>query len=233
MSFMGWIIDRLNWVSDVFYELYLDCYYAGWPLEVLDTWLYSLSSTFASLAWDFYDFSSWVSDVAAKVAKILNWSTIWSYILIYIPNLEQIRDWFYYWWTWVDGRITSWWSSTSSDVLGWIAEAKDWAKLWIDYLQSQVNSLSVKIDEVIALIPDVSELIAWFSNWPGHIISEVDNWWTGALLEVQGLINSAFILRENFWQGWQDWRDKVTEFFTDPWEFLWARFADWFLGPEG
>ena len=57
-------------------------------------------------------------------------------------------------------------------------------------------------------------------------------WWNSRLEDIQGLINSAFTIREGLWTGWQDWRDKVVEFFTDPLEWLLAKFTDWFLGPE-
>ena len=53
------------------------------------------------------------------------------------------------------------------------------------------------------------------------------------MVDVESLINSAFTERERYWSGWQDMRDKVIEFFANPFDYLWSRFADWFLGPEG
>jgi len=64
------------------------------------------------------------------------------------------------------------------------------------------------------------------------VLSFVNTWWSGAVLQVQGLINTAFLERDSWWAGWQDWRDQVAEFFTNPLEFLLNRFTDWFLGPE-
>ena len=220
MDFMHWIVQRLNYISDFFYDLYLDCYYVGWPLDVLDTWFYYISDYFSKLAWHFSDFGTWVNDVAAKVLDILNWSTIWSYILSYVPNLTEISDWFYYWWDYVTQVVDTWWTSTSTTVLAWIDEAKQWTQIWIDYLQSQVYALGVRIDDILALIPDMSEIQAWFTNWTGNVSQVINTWWSGAILEVQGLIDSAFTIRESFWAGWQDWRDQVTEFFTDPEDWL-------------
>ena len=54
----------------------------------------------------------------------------------------------------------------------------------------------------------------------GNILLVVNNWWRDRLLDVQGLINSAFVTRDSLWSGWQDLRDKVTEFFSDPEEWL-------------
>lgn len=220
MWFMNWIIDRLNYISGWFYELYYDCYYVGWPLDVLADWFYYLADAFASLAWDFYDFSQWLTDLSNSIAGFLNWTNIWLNILSYVPNLEDIRDWFYNWWLNVYGVVTDWWSSTSTTVLSWIDEAKAWTQIWIDYLQDQVTALGVRIDDVLALIPDVSDIQLWFTNWTGNVISVIGTWWTGALIEVQSLIDSAFTEREPFWAGWQEWRAKVTEFFTDPEDWL-------------
>jgi len=220
MLFMDWIVQRLNDISGFFYDLYLDCLTAGFPLDVLATWFLYLSGWFSDLAWDFSDFGTWVNEVAAKVADMLSWTTVWSNIISIVPNLEDIRDWFYDWWVSVDLRVTTWWTTTSTTVLDWIDQAKVWAKLWIDDLQDQATALGVRIADLLALIPDVSEIQTWFTDWTGNVSSVITTWWTGALAEVSALINSAFVEREPFWAGWQDWRDKVTEFFTDPEDWL-------------
>ncbi len=220
MWFMTWIVDRLNYISDLFYELYIDCNYVGWPLEVLGDWFYWLSDYFSGLAWDFSDFGTWVNDVAAKVTGMLNWTTVWLNIISYVPNLEQIRDWFYNWWSNVTSVITTWWSSTSVTVLAWIDEAKQWTQLWIDYLQDQVTAVGTRVDDVLALIPDISDIQAWFTNWTGNVSSVIDTWWTSTMGDVVALINSAFVIRDDYWRGWQDWRDQVAEFFTDPEDWL-------------
>ena len=70
------------------------------------------------------------------------------------------------------------------------------------------------------MIPDITEIQAWFTDWTGNVTSVINTWWTSTMWEVQELINSAFIVRESLWSGWQDLRDKVTEFFTDPEDWL-------------
>jgi len=217
---LDWIIERLNWLSEYFYDIYLEVNSWMAPFNYAAYLFYFASAMFSQLAWGFYDFSEWVYDTANKVKSILNWDTIWSYILSYIPNLEAIRDWFYDRWSWFTTQTANWWSETSTTVIGWIDAAKDWAWLWIDYLQTQANALSVRVNEAIALIPDVTELQAWYSNWWGNILGMLNSWWNERLLDVQSLIDSAFLIRDDFWRGWQDWRDKVAEFFTDPEEWL-------------
>ena len=220
MDFMYWIVARLNDISGFFYDLYLDCYYVGWPLDVLGIWFYYLSDYFSSLAWDFYDFSSWVNDVAAKVTEILNWSTIWSYILSYVPNLTEISDWFYYWWDYVTQVVDNWWTSTSTTVLAWIDEAVSGVLTLVDQVNAWLASLQTTVNDIAGRLPSIDGVLAWWSNWTGNVLLIINTWWSSTMGEVQGLIDSAFIVRESFWAGWQDWRDQVTEFFTDPEDWL-------------
>jgi len=233
MSFMADIIDWLNEATNWFYGLYLDCYNSVWPLTLIARWFYELCLVCNNLAWAFYYFSSWVSEVASKITQVLSWSTIWSYILSYVPNLTQIRDWFYSWVTNVTNTISSWWSATSVTVRGWIDAAIVWLKdaastflnfwdnLWPQFVSS-FNGLKSAWDNFWKVtLPD---LVSFDWLW---------SWWNSTIDDVQGLINSAFAARQSFWEGWQDMRTSVLKFFEDPLEWLWERFADWFLGPEG
>lgn len=224
MNFMGRIIDALNFISQYFYELYLDCHYAGFPLDIIAYWFYWLSTFFSDLAWAFYDFSGWVNDVATKIVEILSWSTIWSYILTYVPNLEAIRDWFYYWWDYVWGVIADWWSTTYLTVQGWIdiaTEGLDALKIdWSNFWNITFPEWTGKLDNLKA-----SWDFFWTETLPTLVsFSWLITWWDERLLDVQNLINSAFVIRDDFWRGWQDLRDDVTEFFTDPEDWLYKAF---------
>lgn len=233
MDFMVWIVGRLNDTGDWFYQLYLSCYSAGWPLDSIASWFYGLSVFFYDLAWDFYEFSRWVNDVQSKVGNFLSWSTIWSYILSYVPNLTQIRDWFYSWVTYVTNTITSWWSAAQSDVKSWIAAAVQpfstmlaqwsnfWNNLWFQWTQD-FNRLKTDWNNF------------WKVTFPNLLSFDwLETWWQSRLLELQGLINTAVRDVAGMAEGWQDMRDNVVEFFNDPVEYIWDRFTDWFLGPEG
>lgn len=230
--FMGWIIDKLTNVSGWFYSIYLSVVGWVWPFNLAADFFYEASWVFQQLAWNFYTFSLWVEDIATKIVTILSWDTIWDLVLTAVPSLEEIRDWFYAWQFHVWQELTNWWRATSVTVLGWIDEAKDDLLTWIDWLHSEIIELRGEVDDLIGQIPNVTEITAWFSNWPGNVTSVINTWWTSTMGEVQGLINSAFVIREPFWAGWQDIRDKVFDFFEDPLEWLLERFTDWFLGPE-
>lgn len=232
MFFMDWIIQRLNDASDFLYDIYREVLEWVWPFWLAAEFFYELSWLFWRLAQDFYDFSQWVSNTQAKVSEILSYANISSYFQWWFDRAVWA-------WTWVADAfrnvwniVDDWWSSTQSTVRAWIDEAKSYAAFLVANLNLMLSSLQSAWDDFKGMIPTIDEVIYWWHNWTGELLSVVNSWWSGAILEVQGLINSSFIEREPFWAGWQDMRDKVTEFFTDPLEFLWVLFTDWFLGPE-
>jgi len=232
MGFMSSIISALNSASSWFYQIYLEVYGWVYPFWLAASLFYQLSSVFSSLAWRFYDFSDWVSDVQSRIGNFLSWSTIWSYILSYVPNLLQLKDWFYSWWNNVSSVVTSWWSSTQWTVRGWIdaavqglgSVATAWTNFW--------NNLWPQ------LVADLGGLkSAWGNFWlviyPNLVSFDwLGTWWDSRLHDVQELVSSAFTARDGLWAGWQDLRNEVATFVSDPVEYIWGRFTEWFLGPE-
>jgi len=217
---MGWISERFVAASGFFYSLYLETL-GWWALpDFVSELFYSLAQICADLSWDFYDFSIWVDDIATRIVAILSFDNIYDYFKELFDAAINAWNWVVdaFWNVW--DIADTWWSTTSTTVLGWIDAAKDWSKLWIDYLQDQVDELRVMIQDIPGAIPDLSVILEWFTDWTGHIHTYIDTWWTSTMGDVVALINSAFIEREPFWSGWQDWRDKVTEFFTDPEDWL-------------
>ena len=187
MGFMSLIIEALNSVSSWFYGLYLDCYYAGWPLSAIASWFYSLCTVFNNLAWQFYYFSVWVSDVASKVQNILTSEGVLGLLKWWFPWLEKAGEWL-------------------------PSLRNDWNNFWtITWPQ-----WTTKLDTVKA-----NWDYFWSITFPTLVsFTWLTTWWSSRLTDIQNLINSAFLIRQSFWEGWQDWRGKVTEFFTDPEEWL-------------
>jgi len=231
-NFMGDIIAALNAASSFTYSIYLEVNGWIWPFNLVSGPFYWLSVNFNNLAWGFYHFWDWVNDISARIGGALSWDTVWNFIISRFPQIEQLRDWFYNWWNNVTGAVTSWWSATSVTVQGWIQEAKQYAASLVSSITAGLLTLQGAWDGFKVRIPTIDGVIYWWSNWTGNVLTAVNSWWTGKLTEVQGLINSAFTARASFWEGWQDMRDNVLEFFADPVEYIWGRFADWFLGPE-
>ncbi len=230
MSFMTSIVNALNSVSSWFYQIYQEVYGWVYPFWLAAGLFYQLSNVFSTLAWRFYDFSDWVSDVQSKIGNYLSWGTIWSYILSYVPNLTQLRDWFYTWATNVMGIITGWWSATSVTVHGWITAATQsfnsmltawlnfWNNLW-PQLTASFNSLKASWDNFWAVTFPTLVNFSWLTTW-----------WNSRQLDDQGLLNSTlktwFPFYDDLVRLWGD----IALFFTNPLQYLWERFTDWFFG---
>jgi len=216
MSALAWIIQRLNDLSSYFYDAYrevLDWVYPFWYLAIP---LYQIQRLFNELAWDFYDFYNWANDVSNRIGAILSWSNIWSYILQFVPNLPEIRDWFYNWRGNVWIAIIDFWGTATATIQGWISVARAALQTQLDNVNNLLTTLRADVRDLISSMPTLNEVIAWWSNWTGNVLAFVNTWWNSRLLEVQGLIDSAFVTREQFWTGWQDLRSQVGEFFGDP-----------------
>lgn len=232
MRFMDWIIEELADARDFFYDAYQEVRDWIWPFDLLRYPLYGLYGVFMWLVKDFEDFREWLEWAADWIDEILSWSNIRSLIRSWLPYLEDAVDWFRGWAHYVIQEVTDWWAATSSTVLGWINIATEgfddlvaawdsfWHITWPELL-GNVHTLSETWDNFWTVIfPDLVSF-----TWLGA-------WWDARLFDIQSLIESWTVTLSPFWEGWQDVRDKVLEFFNDPLEWLWVRFSDWFLGPE-
>jgi len=233
MWFMDQIVAWLNSVSQYFLDAYDEV--RGWvfPFYYLAMPLYWLYASFFYISYYFSQFNEWLDWAAGQLSQLLSWGTVWSYILSYVPNLISLRDWFYDWWGSIRAKITDWWSAESVTVRGWIDTAvqpfnslkSDWDSFW-QYTwpgwESIVDSLKSDWDNF------------WSFTFP-NLVSRgwLTAWWNDRLKDVQSLLDSAFTARASWWEGWQDIRTSVLTFFSDPVEYLWQRFTDWFMGREG
>jgi len=226
-------VEILNSVSGYFYNIYQIVYDWPWPYWVVAGRFYFLSDLFSKLAWQFSDFGGWVNQVSSQLATTLSWYTVKSYILSWLPNIAAVSDWFRNIQWNVTQIINAWWSYTGYQVGVWIAAARDYLQVQVNNVNAWLARLQAMANEFTGRLPTLDGIISWWTSWPGNVLAFVNTWWTGRLLEVRGLINSAFLEREPFWSGWQDLRDSVFEFFSDPLSFLERKFTDWFLGAEG
>lgn len=214
---MNSIVQFFNAALSFFYDLYLECFYSVYCPPFMARLLYYLSTLFADIA---NDFSSLFSQMLTLFNQILSWDTIKSYILGWLPNIDDVVWWFANWWANVTSVITNWWSSTQYTVQSWIAiatEGLDALKIaWNDFWTITFPEWTAKLDLVRA------DLTHFFT----YILPELfdlayaEQWWKSKFLDVTGAINTAFIEHTPFWEGWQDWRDAVTEFFTNPFDWI-------------
>lgn len=205
-DFISSIIDRLNAISSFFWSIEQEVSEWVFPFSLIAYPLSTTSLAFNTLAWNFRDFSLWIYDITDRAKDILSWDTIWSLIRSHIPNLEAIRDWFTNRWAWLNTQISNWWSETGATVAGWIEASKDWARLWIDYLEGRANSLQA----------------AW-DNFTTVTLPSLPSW-----VDINALFASWAKSFEPFWEGWQDVREAITEFIKDPLQWFYDRLDEIF-----
>jgi len=174
----------------------------------------------------------WIADVTTKVGRILSIGEIHLYFMYWFDRAEWAWEWITSAWFYVTDIMSEWWSETQLTVWIWIEEAVSGVRTLVDQANTWLASLQAAWDDFRGRIPTLDEVVYWWHNWTGHVNAVLTTWWTGKILEVQDLIDTAFRERESWWAGWQEFGETVGEFFSDPLEYLLTRFTDWFLGPE-
>lgn len=232
---MSWIDDIFSWVWDIslwFYDAYLEVKGWVWPFYNLASPLLFLSGGFFHLLTPIAHFYDWAYDIGQKITNILSSFDIMALLRTWLDWAEWSWEWITNAWPTVTSWIDSWWSVTSWTVQTWIDTATEglvalkdaWTNFWtITWPEWTGNLSDLRAGWDNFWIVTFPELVNF--DW-------LTSWWSDRLLDLQSLINTAFLDRDSWWAGWQDWRDQVIEFFTDPLEFLLDRFTDWVLGPE-
>lgn len=228
MWFINNIVSYCNSISDFFYSIYQTVQSWVYPFYYAAGFFYSLCTLFNDMAWAFYYFGQWAFNVASQITYILSWSTIQSYILWWLPNLQDISNWFYSWWSNVTSAITSWWSSTQYTVQGWIDIASSWLQSQINTLNSLVASLQSQISYLLDQLPSINEIISWFTDWWGNVLAAVIAWGALTATEISTLIDSKIKEWSPLLEGWLDWKDALIEFIQDPEQWFYDRLEEVF-----
>lgn len=232
MWFLNYIIQWLDSATGYFYDAYQEVIGWVWPFYLLYLPLYYLYRAFYYITYYFGQFNEWLAWAASRIDAILSTWDIWSYF----------QTWFDYGidaWTWVVNAVWNvwnivedWWSSAKYLVLSWIDTAKYWLQVSIDAVSAGLTQLKANLQWFFDHLLTFDEIIQWWKNWLGRVLAAMLTWGFIRALDIVGLIATAFIERDDFWAGWQEWRGMVAAFFDDPLEFLWELATDWFIGPE-
>lgn len=210
MTFIDDIFSFVWDISDFFYNAFLEVAGWVWPFKLLATHLYSLHLAFWYMLTPIAHFGDWVSDVATKVANILSGTDIISLLRTWLTYAEDAWSWVANAWWNIWSTIVDWWKTVTPIVQGWIGIATQ------------------GLPELL-----VAWKLFWIINWPQVVsLATLAIWWDTQLLAIGKLLDTAFTTRQSLWSGWQEIKAQVIEFFTDPVEFIWEKFTDWFLGPE-
>jgi len=206
MTFMNWIIDLIWDTSEWFYEAYKEVRDWVYPFSLLEYPLYAITWNFRDLAEAFYDFSEWVEDTIDWLSSILSWSNIRQLILGWIPNLESIALWFLSWVDNIKQVISDWWAAQLPYILDYIDAAVGGLE---DFIATWDNFWTVIYPSLVSF------------NW-------LTTWWNTKLLDIDALINSWFVSFTPFWEGWQEIRNEVTNFFADPLQWFYDKLDEFF-----
>lgn len=200
---VSYVVEDIRWMC-------LDIAHDIWDffplLSLLGNWFYSLYSWLWDVQWWFIQAGHWYNDVKDNLADILSWSNIRSLIRSWLPDLEDAVDWFYHWWEKVISEVEDWWTETRTDVLGWI----DIATEGLDTLKSEWHNF-------------------WTVTFPTLVsFSWLGEWWDTQLLGINELLDTWVVNLTPFWEGWQDVKDDVVEFITDPLQWFYDRLEEIF-----
>ena len=227
-----------NWAFGVLVDAALWCYSrADWPivggvLERLGDLFKDLSDFTAKVARYLFDASEWYDWLEEQIEDLGIWPAIKKLIRSWLPDLEDAVVWWANWWDWIKSKVDDWWDSVKLTVQGWIAIA---TKGLDDLIEAWDTFWKVTWPEWTGLFNDLKA--TWDNFWtvifPTLVsFSLLTTWWNSRLKDIDLLFETWTKKLIPFWEGWQEIRDTVLEFFDDPLEWLWGKFADWFLGPE-
>lgn len=232
---MSWVDDIFSLVWDIssfFYDAYIEVEGWIWPFYLLNWPLYLLYKAFHSLLEPIGHFGDWVDAVADKLSSVFSIAEITAHFSTWIGYATDAWDWISNAWWNVIYIVGDWWADKKVTVQGWIDIAKEWALDLIDAIGEDLAKLWENVQWFFDNLLTFDEIIEWWKDWLGLTAAAMLRWGFVTALDIAGLITTAFIEREDFWAGWQDWKDMVADFFEDPLEFLWELFTDWFVGPE-
>jgi len=230
MNIIYAIAHWLQQVSFYFNELYWNSANWPWPWQLTTNWWNQLRIFFYNLSGNFYQFADWVGYAENKLATILSTTAI-------RLDLQQWLDWADWAWDWVVNAVNnivdtvnSWWSNTQLFVKSWIETARLWAETQVNNLATTFNPLLTWWNDFKSNIPTLNELISWFANWWANTLQHISTWWLDRLVDIKALFNSWTLDLAHFWEGWEEKREEVFDFFDSPLDWLEEKFIDWFLG---
>lgn len=228
MWFLDRIVSWLNTIKEWLFSAYLEVNSWVYPFNQLATPLWNIYTAFIYLTAYFSFFNAWVNDTAIKLTTILSFTNIASHFSYYFNVAAHAWNWIVNAWGNVTPIISSWWSYTSATVQSWIDSAKQLLLLLIGELELWLIALQAAWDTFKSMIPSISEILSWFTDWWGWILARIIEWGGLPASLIQGMINSTL----SDWFPWYDelaslWSN-IRDFFTDPLQWVYDKLDEFF-----
>jgi hypothetical protein len=232
MSTITTIADYFGDATNYFEQLHVSSESWSWPWTVTSSWWHSIAMLLQNIYLGFLDFDAWVVNATTEIGKILSISAIQSYFQTWINYATSAYNWVVNAVSNVTTTVNAWWTSTQATVKVWINDVKQWAQAQIDNLATTLTEVQTWWNDFKSKIPSLDEVLSWFVNWWTNILTQLQTWWEERLTDIESFFNSWALSLAPFWEGWQDIREIVFNFFNNPFDWLWDKFTDWFLGGE-
>lgn len=189
----------------------------------LESWLNNLN--WDILGWHVYvgdaiesaiDFVlTWINNIAEWAASVVAWldelrQEIVDGFNIFVEWLNELWDNF-------TNIVETWWDSLAE---WWSARVQD-IKDWIDIAVQWVND---RIDDVKAVLDGI---VVWWENFTTVILPEL-----ASKFDITAAFDEFMLQWQDLFNTFEEFKQGIWAFFTDPLEWLWTQFIDWFLGRE-
>lgn len=220
--------DICWWFYDVSYDIY-DVPSVGPTLSEIFLWIHDR----------FYDWCDVVSDLADweyviedAISSILSEVDILALLRDWLDWAQWAWEWIQDVWYYVTDIVSEWWQLEDNPIRLFIDALGEALQAAINAVSLALSSLQAAWDDFKGRIPTIDEVIAWFGNWWAQILTPLTAWWNERLVEVNTLVNDIIKEWFPFYDDLVSIWGEIQAFFTDPLEFVWQKFTDWFLGPE-
>lgn len=234
---MDWFVSLYSWFGRLALKLWgISDKIRAWSILPGVDWIADRFDDAAVIAADIMDFLieayHWTQDRLDELEEFVSQDWVQEWLRNPLGELAQVWGWFTDWAGNVRDTIGEWWEgikSTIQDLIDAATEGLDdligawdsfWQDTWPDWLSSFDNLRA-----------------AWDNFWTETLPTLVDNisleeWRKGLILDIDDLIigklKEWFPFYDTLVELWED----ITEFFSDPLEWLWTGFTNWFLGKE-
>lgn len=189
----------------------------------LESWLNNLN--WDILGWQIYvgdaiesaiDFVlTWINNIAEWAASVVAWldelrQEIIDGFNVFVVWLNELWNTFTNivetWWD----SLAEWWSARIEDVKDLIAVAVQWVNDRIDDVKTVLDSIAV-----------------WWENFTTVILPEL-----ASKFDITAAFDDFMLKWQDLFNTFEEFKQGIWDFFTDPLEWLWIQFTDWFLGKE-
>ena len=196
----------VKYLYQVFADMTLWCWAHDPPFGFLGDFFLEIYDLLTDLHYGLWQFAQDYESLWEGIVGILTESDIYNLLWTWLTYAEDA-------WAWVLNSvqnvtdiISGWWSTILPYIIGYV----DMAVEGLDWLLSMWDNF-------------------WYNTLPNLIsLDWLTIWWDSKLLEVDTLIGSWLTAFSPFWEGWQEVRQEVTNFFADPLQWIYDKLDEFF-----